>query len=579
MEYTMMVNNLKVKYRISTLAFMVVITSLSGCNESAVKRDPIAPPVSDAFKPDGHILAKKKVEDVVHQGASIPSIINSRKPILPRLYGKPSLNYSLTAVNVPVSELLFQIAKDAGKQIDIYSGIKGRATINALNQPLARILDRLSDQSGFIYVMQGNTIVIKPDFPEWRNYNVDYVNINKTSEDKIQMKMNVSAGGTSTSTGTEGSSTTVSVKSKHDFWGRLENNITLLAQLDPYSAVAPPPEGAGGNSSAPAAANKAVVSQNTVVNPEAGVISVYTTNKKHKAIKEYISDVTTRAQRQVLIEATVVEVKLNDRYQAGIDWTLIGNRAFGADGGLQISSPSPSTFSASGDGFSVSTVDNLGSKLVGAASGDWNILSSLNLLKQFGDSKVLSSPKIMAINNQTALLKVVNNLVYFTVDVNTTVGTTTTAATSTYETQIHTVPVGFTMSVTPFVSEDGDVTLNVRPTISRKIGEIQDPNPQLKDIASVIPIIQEKEMSSVLKLRDRQTAIIGGLIEDNNSNGRTGLPWLSDIPIVGDLFSQRDDETQKSELVIFIRPVIIKNPDVDNGDLQQVRRFLKTSNY
>lgn len=554
MEYTMMVNNIKVKHGISTLALIVVMTSLSGCNESAVKRDPIAPPVSDAFKPDGHILAKKKVEDVVHQGASIPSIVNSRKPILPRLYSKPTSNYSLTAVKVPVSELLFQIAKDAGKQIDIYSGIKGRATINAVNQPLERILDRLSDQSSFIYVMQGNTIVIKPDFPEWRNYNVDYVNINKTSEDTIQMKMSVSSGGGSTSTGQGGSSTTVSVKSEHNFWKRLESNIAMLAQLDPYSAVVAPPEVTSGKSSAPAAVKTAGASQNTVINPEAGIISVYTTNKKHKAIKQYIEDVSTRAQRQVLIEATVVEVVLNDRYQAGIDWSKFGELSFTSD----------AAFTAFG------------------VKGPSNILDQLSFLKTFGDSKVLSSPKIMAINNQTALLKVVKNEVYFTVDVNTTLATTTgTAATTTYETEIHTVPVGFTMSVTPFVSEDGDVTLNVRPTISTITGYVLDPNPELKkqDIESKIPVIQEKEMSSVLKLKDRQTAIIGGLIEDNNSKSRIGLPWLGDIPVVGDLFSQRDDQTQKSELVIFIRPVIIKNPDVDNGDLQQVGRFLKTNNY
>jgi general secretion pathway protein D len=86
-------------------------------------------------------------------------------------------------------------------------------------------------------------------------------------------------------------------------------------------------------------------------------------------------------------------------------------------------------------------------------------------------------------------------------------------------------------------------------------------------------------MSSVLKLKDRQTAIIGGLIEDNNSNTRTGVPWVSDVPVVGDLFSTRDDSTGKSELVIFIRPVIIKNPDVDNGDLNSVSRFLKTKQY
>jgi len=134
------------------------------------------------------------------------------------------------------------------------------------------------------------------------------------------------------------------------------------------------------------------------------------------------------------------------------------------------------------------------------------------------------------------------------------------------------------MSVTPFVSEDGDVTLNVRPTISRKIGEVNDPNPDLAvaGVTSAIPVIQEKEMSSVLRLRDRQTAIIGGLIEDNNANNKTGLPWISDAPILGDLFSKRDDSTTKSELVIFIRPIIIKNPDVDNGDLQSVSRFLKT---
>jgi general secretion pathway protein D len=302
---------------------------------------------------------------------------------------------------------------------------------------------------------------------------------------------------------------------------------------------------------------------------------VFTTHKKHKSIEAYINDISVRAQRQVLIEATVVEVVLNDQYQAGIDWSLMGNRAFGGDGGLQISSP----FSGPTNGFSVATVNP------GVASGDWNILSNLSLLKQFGDSKVLSSPKIMAINNQTALLKVVENLVYFTVDVTTTAATTTTSVpTSTYETQVNTVPVGFTMSVTPFVSESGDVTLNVRPTISRLIRYVTDPNPAFNDpslsnpVQSLIPVIQEKEMSSVLKLRDRQTAIIGGLIEDSNDNNRTGLPWLGDIPVPGDFFSQRDDRTSKSELVIFIRPVIVKNPDIDNGDLKPVSQFLKTAN-
>jgi len=549
--------NNKVITLVPTFVGLSIIVSLSGCQDSSVKRDPLAPPVSEIFTPSGHLQAKQKVENVVSDSAGIPSLTNSSVPKLPPLLGSSSIsdNYSISAVNVPVADLLFKLAKDANKEIDIYSGISGNVTLNAINQPLETILDRISDQVGFMFEIDGNTLKIKPDLPVWRNYKIDYVNIKKKSEETIDMKMTVSSGTEgSTGSGDRASSTKVSTTSEHDFWGNLAKNIELLAQLDPNENKVIVPQGngqsPGNNKPGPALSS---VSQNTVVNAEAGVISVYTTRKQHKAIKHYIDEVTERAQRQVLIEATVVEVVLNDDYQAGIDWSKFGGLTFTSDG----------AFTAVG------------------SAGPSNILEQLAFLKTFGNSKVLSSPKIMAINNQTALLKVVNNLVYFTVDVNVTATTTTSASSlTTYETEIHTVPVGFTMSITPFVSENGDVTLNVRPTISRKIGEVADPNPNLAsaDVVSNIPIIQEKEMSSVLRLKDRQTAIIGGLIEDDNANNRTGLPWLSDVPLLGDLFSQRNDSTNKSELVIFIRPVIIKNPDIDNGDLQSVSRFLKTSN-
>lgn len=557
----MLLNSLTMKRRptLALLATFFITMGLTGCYNSAFK--PL-PDKSEQFAVDGHIMASPKLDNVQKNSSPIPSIIGSSTPKLPNFKNVSSSHYSITAVNVPVKELLFQVAQDAGKQIDLYKGIEGSVTINALNQPLEKILERISEQAGLMFVIEHNTIKIKPDLPEWRNYKVDYVNISKESEDSIDMRMSVSGstGSKTTTKKTGGSFSKVTVKSEHNFWQRLEDNIKLLAQL----------ESSGKES------RTLGFEQNTVVNPEAGVISVYTSAKKHKNINEYIKDVTTRVDRQVLIEATVVEVLLNDQYQAGIDWSVLGSRALGADGGFKISSPFPGPQ----DGFSIATVDPTGGGL-GVTSGDWNILANLQLLKTFGESKVLSSPKIMAINNQTALLKVVNNLVYFTVDVNTTAATATTAGLTTYESEIHTVPVGFTMSVTPFVSADGDITLNVRPTISRKIGEVLDPNPALKDagVESAIPIIQEKEMSSVLRLKDRQTAVIGGLIEDLNSHNNTGVPWLSDIPILGSLFASRADKMEKIELVIFIRPTIVKNPDISNGDLQQIGRFLKTSSH
>lgn len=568
----MLITNSNIKHYFSILTVIFTSIILSACGDSAVKRDLPAHAIDAKFEPRGHIQQAKTVNNSVANSSEIPSVIGVRSPELPSLSKPRSSFFSITAVNVPVEELLYQIARDAGKQIDLYKGVKGRVTINAINQPLEKILVRICDQVGLMYVLEDNVIQIKPDVAEWRNYKIDYVNINKTSEDTIDLKMTVSGstaasgttGGTTQGTkGSQGSSTKVSVKSEHDFWKSLEENIKLLAQFNPDEIQ-------GGSSAT-------IGSQNTAINPEAGLISVYTTSKKHKSINKYIDEVAARSDRQVLIEVTVVEVILNDKFQAGVDWTLLGSGALGRDGGLKISSPFFGPGSASG--FSIATIDNAANAAVGATSGGWNIISSLNLLQEFGDTKVLSSPKIMAINNQTALLKVVENLVYFTVDVTTTEATATVAKSSTYQTEIHTVPIGFTMSVTPFVSADGEITLNIRPTISRYVRSVDDPNPALKNagVTSSIPIVQEKEMSSVLRLKDRQTAVIGGLIEDRNDNLRTGLPWLGDVPFIGELFSQREDQTRKTELLIFIRPTIVKNPDVDRGDLKQLGRFLKTN--
>ncbi len=551
----MLINRLIMKFFLP-LVSLVMIVSLTGCYDSNLKKEP-AVATSEKFIPDGHLVESPKIGSIQGSRSRIPDLANNSLPKLPSFRGESTSHYSITAVNVPVKELLFQVAQDAGKQIDLYSDIEGNITINALNQPLEDILERIAEQAGLMFVIENNTIKVKPDLPEWRNYKVDYVNINKVSEDSIDMRMSVSgsSGGGVKTKKSGGSFSKVTVKSEHDFWQTLEDNVKLLAQIETKKK-----------------GDTLGFDKNTVINPEAGVISIYTSAKKHKIIEEYIQDVTTRVDRQVLIEATVVEVILNDEYQAGIDWSVLGEKAFGDNGGVSISSP----FAGPASGFSVATMNSVAGG--GFMTGDWNILANLRLLKTFGESKVLSSPKIMAINNQTALLKVVNNLVYFTVDVNITAATAAGAGLTTYESTIHTVPVGFTMSVTPFVSADGDITLNVRPTISRQIGTAIDPNPALKDagVESVIPVIQEKEMSSVLRLKDRQTAVIGGLIEDQKLHDNVGVPWLSDVPILGSLFGSRKDQTQKTELVIFIRPTIIKNPDISNGDLQHVGRFLRT---
>ncbi|QBZ82644.1 Type II secretion system protein D [Hydrogenovibrio crunogenus] len=550
----------------------LILTSLVllvGCGAETVKRKPLAPPVSDKFEIHGHLEPRSKVEEVVEHPSQIPDLVtvdainvNPTKQSVQKLY-------SVSAIEVPVADLLFNLAKDADKQLDLSSDVQGLVTINAINQPLESIMERIVDQVGAAYEISYGTLRIKLDKPYWKSYEIDYVNVIKNIKDLTVMKMSVGNVSKNNRNNTnQASEFTLESSAIHDFWDALQSNIASMARLDPQKAerdkaTTPPVENdVRAQLSADSKSRKQF--QNVVVNREAGMLSVYTTAKKHQQVKNYLDSSLNRTNKQVLIEATVVEVELSDQYQAGVDWSAVNSNSGGS-----------SDISQSLLGTNLSKDPNFSINL--SSIGTWNFNVGIKMLQQFGDAKVLSSPKIMAMNNQAALLKVVNNEVYFTIEVNRESATASSAGVTTYETTVHTVPVGFMMHVTPFISDD-EISLNIRPTLSRIVGYVNDPNPDLarESIESKVPIIQEREMDSVLRLRNRQTAIIGGLIQDIHDNQRQGVPGLSDLPWVGDLFSYRDDTVKKSELIIFIRPIIVTNPDVDYGDLQAFKPLMKT---
>ena len=196
----------------------------------------------------------------------------------------------------------------------------------------------------------------------------------------------------------------------------------------------------------------------------------------------------------------------------------------------------------------------------------------MTLLKQFGDTQVLSSPKIMALNNQTALLKVVQNVIYFQVDGSVTPATATTAEVNTTTTTAKSVSVGVVMSVTPQINDTDEVTLIVRPTISRVLDFVNDPNPQLTE-PNLVPQIAVREMESVLRIGSGQLAVLGGLMQDDISKQSDAVPWVSNSELFGDLFTSRNNQYKKSELVIFLRPWVVQTPDV-RADLKSFQPFL-----
>ena len=536
--------------------------------------------------------------------------------------------YSVVMSNVDVQELLFALARDAKLNVDIHPSIAGTVTMNVRDQTLTEILDRVARQVDLRYEMEGKNLSIQPDSPYLKHYRIDYPNIQRDAETTISTSTNVaSTGGSAGGGGGSGSNaSTSSIKntSNNRFWETLKANLvdilretdkvlpdgnsdTVTQQASTQTTTGTGTTGTTGStksttqratnttaaaalaaSPVPAALQSAgttVVRRSTfreaasvIANAETGNISVRATQSQHAKVREFLDRVLSSARRQVLIEATIVEVDLSNRYQQGIDWSLLQTAGANAGSGITIR-PSGGSSGLQTGGV-VSSIASLSFKQLRLWDGDADLSAMLNLLESFGTLKVLSSPKVSVLNNQSSVLKVVDNKVYFSITVTPGTGATaTTAATpATYSTTINTVPIGFLMTVVPQVSESNEVTLNLRPTISRITGYAIDPNPVLaqNNLINRIPEVQTREMESVLRVQSGDIAILGGLMQDTRNNNSDEVPGLNRIGGLGDLFKYRNDSSSKSELVIFLRPTVLKDASLD-ADFKAFRAMLPTA--
>jgi general secretion pathway protein D len=270
----------------------------------------------------------------------------------------------------------------------------------------------------------------------------------------------------------------------------------------------------------------------------------------------------------VLIEATIVEVNLNNNNKQGINWSALRRGdtgfSFSQAGSAGLASANPLNI------FTL-TYANPTSRL-------GNLAAEISLLESFGNVKVLSSPKLSVMNNQTATLKVADNKVYFSVKAETT--DTQTYSRTTYTTTANSVSVGFIMNVTPQINDGDEVTINVRPTITRITGYVNDPNPALATAGVVnrVPEIQTREMESIIKIGSGQIAVMGGLMQEELNNRTDAIPGAGSIPILGNLFKNFSDGNNKTELVIFLRPIVVKDASIQ-GDYAGFRANLPGQDF
>ena len=562
--------------------------------------------------PSSAHLRGDRIPEVTPQDAVPPPVDGLVSLPKPRSTPKAE-TYSVVVNNVRAQDLLFALARDARVNVDIHPGINGTVTLNAIDQTLQQLLTRISKQVDMRWELDGPNLIVTPDTPYLHSYRVDYVNMSRDTTGTVTVTTQIAATGSSPTgtasggtTGGNNSLTRIENKAQNRFWATLEANIkdmlretdkilpegsseTVIERSEHQNTTGTGAQTLGATSRQSGAATSLAGSPNpaslqqegatvvkrttfreaasVIVNPESGVISVRATSRQHEKIQEFLDQIMSSARRQVLIEATIAEVQLTDSYQQGIDWSAIHlGRA-----GFTVKQTVGGTLAAPAASLLELGYTNTNSRV-------GNISATVKLLESFGTVKVLSSPKLSVLNNQSAVLKVIDNQVYFTIKADTTQNQTSTV--TTYTTTLNSVPVGFVMNVTPQISENDTVILNVRPSISRVIGTVDDPNPALQaaGVTSKIPVIRTREMESMIRVDSGNIAVMGGLMEDTLQNQDDTIPGLARIPGLGNFFQNKDNTRRKTELIVFLRPVVLRDASI-NGDFRNLKDRLPNEDF
>lgn len=537
------------------------------------------------------LMARRGAEQA-RPGAEPP--IPDLQPILaaptpPDLADQRRVSVQVTQAT-PVQDLLIELARKAEVDLDLDPRIEGGIILQARERPLEEVVRRIADLAGLRYTLSDNVLRVELDEPYMHHYRVDMLNLVRTTESRIDASTDVFTSVSSNGrggAGSNGSNASIVGESVNDFWKEVDVGIqSIIADAPPArrlataaapAAAEPPPvaegDGAyqGGEDAdpaatpAPAPAPVAVAApasgsgnepqidegQYFTINRPAGIITVQTTQAKHRRIKAYLDELRSAMQAQVLIEAKVVEVALTDQFRAGIDWSYVNlpNIAIATNlaGGNLIIPPGRTNPTLA----------------AGLSSDGGSLNGLLRLMDTFGTSRTLSSPRLTVVNNETALLKVAQNEVYFTVESRTTTSQYAPPIV-TYTSTLNTVPIGLLMQVQPSINlQNAQISLNLRPTISRVVGRVQDPAVSLvnPDVVSAVPVVEVREVDSVVTMESGSVLIMGGLMQERSANEDEQIPGLGDVPVAGNLFKRQNRDSTVTELVIFLRATIVNGRD------------------
>ncbi|MFT6418146.1 MAG: MSHA biogenesis protein MshL [Cognaticolwellia sp.] len=467
----------------------------------------------------------------------------------------------IAASGVAADQFFAAIVDDSPYSIAVHPEVSGNITLNLKNVTLDETLDVVESLYGYDIRREGRVIQVYPAGIRTETIPLDYLYVKRrgisstsinsggvsendpnssNSSNNNNSNNNNNSGGSSNgqngnSNQSSSSGVNIYTENESDFWTELKETLTALVGDENGRSV--------------------------IVSPQAGLVTIKALPGEIAAVKRFIESTEEHLRRQVIIEAKIMEVTLNDDYQQGVKWDQVLGHIESTDIGF-------------------STTGNIIGNTISSAVGGVTSLSFLNkdfsgvidLLSTQGNVQVLSSPRITATNNQKAIIKVGEDE-YFVTDVSSTT-TTGTSTTTTPEIDLTPFFSGIALDVTPQIDANGEVILHIHPSVT--ITDEQTKTIRLSDQDIILPLAQSsvRESDTIIRARSGEIVVIGGLIETRKVDIESKTPFFGDIPIMGALFKSKSESVQKKELVILLKPVVIGH-DTWKNQLQDARALLK----
>ncbi|MEZ8394265.1 pilus (MSHA type) biogenesis protein MshL [Vibrio cyclitrophicus] len=511
------------------LVVAILVSSLVGC--SMGHRDPVEikeslnESINEANSRALHELPSSVQDDLMPQLNS-----DSMSP------GTETVKrFRIQAKGVEARTFFASLVKGTEYSAAIHPGVSGNLTLNLTDVTLDEVLAVAQDMYGYDIEKRGKVIQVYPAGLRTVTIPVDYLQVKRagrslttittgtiSNSDNSSSSSSSSDSNSSNSSNSSNGGTEIETTSESDFWPQLEAAVAHLI-------------GSGDG-------------QSVVVTPQASVITVRAYPDEIREVREFLGISQKRLQRQVILEAKIMEVTLSDGYQQGISWSNL-SKSIGS-GGVVIDRPTST----------LPPLDAISSLLGGQTNvtiSDGSFEAVLSFMDTQGDLNVLSSPRVTAANNQKAVIKVGTDEYYVT-DLSSSVGSGDNANVAP-EVELTPFFSGISLDVTPQIDDKGGVFLHVHPAVIEVEEEVKELNLGSTTGLVQLPLAKSsiRESDSVIRAKDGDVVVIGGLMKSNTSDVTSKVPFLGDIPALGHLFRNTNQLTQKTELVILLKPTIV----------------------